>query len=83
VDKDIPKDIFQQMDMRGTIIKLAGGSGQGLVAKWYIKNKTDDELIKLIQSQKPKRCFIATKEVAKRMYWFLSRRFSGCTSGVC
>jgi NAD(P)H dehydrogenase (quinone) len=65
VDKDIPKDIFQQMDMRGTIIKLAGGPARRLVAKWYIKNKTDDELIQLIQSQKPKDVLLQQKKVAE------------------
>jgi len=65
VDKDIPKDIFQQMDMRGTIIKLAGGPVRQLVAKWYIKNKTDDELIKLIQSQRPKDVLLQQKKVAE------------------
>ncbi len=46
VDEDIPKDLFQQMDLRAMIIELAGGPIKRLIAKWYIKNKTDDELIK-------------------------------------
>jgi hypothetical protein len=34
VDKDIPRDIFQQMDLRTMIIKLAGGPARRFVAKW-------------------------------------------------
>jgi hypothetical protein len=53
VDKDIPKHIFQQMDKRKMIICLAGGPIRRFIAKLFIKNKTDDDLIKLINSQKP------------------------------
>lgn len=65
VDKDIPKDIFQQMDIRTMIIKLAGGPIKRLYAKWYIKNKTDDDLIQLISSQKPKDVLLHQKKVAE------------------
>ena len=65
VDKDIPKDIFQQMDLRATIVKLAGGPIKRFIAKLYIKNKTDDELINLINSQKPKDVLIQQKKVAE------------------
>ena len=54
VNEDLPKDIFRQMDMRKLIVGLAGGPVKRLIAKWLIKNKTDDDLIKLIYSQKPK-----------------------------
>lgn len=65
VDKDIPKDIFQQMDLRATIVKLAGGPIKRFIAKRYIKNKTDDELINLINSQKPKDILLQQKKVAE------------------
>ncbi len=65
VDNDIPKDILQQMDLRGTIIKLAGGPIKRFIAKWYIRNKTDEEIIKLIQSQKPKDVLLQQKKVAE------------------
>jgi NAD(P)H dehydrogenase (quinone) len=64
VDQDIPKDILKQMDLRGTIIKLAGGPIKRFIAKWYIRNKSDDELIKLINSQKPKDVLYHQKKVA-------------------
>jgi len=54
VDQDIPKDLFEQMDIRGMIVKLAGGPIKRFIAKLYIKNKTDEELINLIKSQRPK-----------------------------
>ena len=65
VDHDIPKDIFQQMNLKEMIVKLAGGPIKRLLAKWYIKNKTDDELIKLIGSQKPKDVLAHQKKVAE------------------
>jgi NAD(P)H dehydrogenase (quinone) len=64
VDKDLPGDIFQQMDMRKIIVELAGGPVKRMIAKWYIKNKTDDELITLIGSQKPKDVLRQQKKVA-------------------
>ncbi len=64
VDKDLPKDIFQQMDMRSLIVGLAGGPLRRLIAKLYIKNKTDDELIELIHSQKPKDVVKQQKKLA-------------------
>ena len=65
VDKDIPKDLFQQMNIREMIIKLAGGPIKQLIAKLYIKNKTDDDLIQLINSQKPKDVLAQQKKVAE------------------
>jgi len=65
VDKDMPKDLFQQMDMRKMIIDLAGGPIRRFFAKLYIRNKTDDDLIKLINSQKPKDVLIQQKKVAE------------------
>ena len=65
VDEDMPKDLFQQIDMRGMIVGLAGGPIKRLAAKLYIKNKTDEELIKLIKSQKPKDVLLQQKKVAE------------------
>jgi len=65
VDEDMPKDLFQQMDMRKMIIELAGGPIKKFIAKLYIRNKTDDDLIKLINSQKPKDVLIQQKKVSE------------------
>lgn len=65
VDKDLPKDIFQQMDIRAMIVGLAGNPVKKFIAKLYIKNKTDDDLINLINSQKPKDVIQQQKKVAE------------------
>jgi NAD(P)H dehydrogenase (quinone) len=65
VNEDLPKDLFRQMDMRKMIIGLAGGPVKRLIAKWYIKNKTDDDLIKLINSQRPKDVLLQQKKVSE------------------
>ena len=65
VDQDIPQDLFQQMNLREMIVKLAGGPIKRFIAKLYIKNKTDYELIKLIHSQKPKDVLVHQKKVAE------------------
>jgi NAD(P)H dehydrogenase (quinone) len=65
VDEDMPKDLFQQMDMRKMIIELAGGPIKRFVAKLYIKNKTDEDLIKLISSQKPKDVLLQQRKVSE------------------
>lgn len=65
VDEDMPMALFKQMDMRKMIVGLAGGPVKKLIAKWYIKNKTDKDLIKLISSQKPKDVLLQQKKVAK------------------
>jgi NAD(P)H dehydrogenase (quinone) len=65
VDEDMPKDLFQQMDMRKMIVELAGGPIKKFIAKLYIRNKTDDDLIKLINSQKPKDVLIQQKKVSE------------------
>jgi NAD(P)H dehydrogenase (quinone) len=65
VDPDMPKDLFQQMDLRATIIDLAGGPVRRLIAKRYIKNKTDEDLIRLINSQKPKDVLLQQKKVSE------------------
>jgi NAD(P)H dehydrogenase (quinone) len=65
VDEDMPRELFRQMDLRNMIITLAGGPVKRFIAKWYIKNKTDEELIKLINSQKPKDVLIQQKKVAE------------------
>lgn len=65
VDEDMPEELFKQLDMRKMIIELAGGPVKRLIAKFYIKNKTDKELIKLIGSQKPKDVLLQQKKVAE------------------
>jgi NAD(P)H dehydrogenase (quinone) len=65
VDEDLPAEVFNQMDIRGMIIGLAGGPIKKLIAKRYIKNKTDRELIKLISSQKPKDVLEQQKKVSE------------------
>ena len=65
VDQDIPQDLFQQMNLREMIVKLAGGPIKRFIAKLYKKNKTDYELIKLIHSQKPKDVLLHQKKVAE------------------
>lgn len=64
VDQDMPKDLFQKMDMRKMIIELAGGPVKRLIARWYIRNKTDEDLIRLINSQKPKDVLLQQEKVA-------------------
>lgn len=64
VDKDLPEWVFKQMDMRKMIIELAGGPLKRLIAKWYIKNKSDDDLRELISSQKPKDVLEQQKKLA-------------------
>ncbi len=54
VDQDMPADLFRQMDLRKMIVTLAGGPVKRFIARWYIKNKSDEELIRLINAQKPK-----------------------------
>jgi NAD(P)H dehydrogenase (quinone) len=65
VDDDLPPELFKQMDMRGMIVGLAGGPLKRLIAKWYIKNKTDQELMRLINSQKPKDVLVQQKKVSE------------------
>ena len=65
VDEDIPRELFQQMDMRAMIIGIAGGPVRRFIARWYIKNKTDKDLIRLINSQKPKDVLAQQKKVAE------------------
>jgi NAD(P)H dehydrogenase (quinone) len=65
VDEDIPEDLFSQMDLRTMIITLAGGPIKRFIAKRYIKGKTDKDLIKLINSQKPKDVLLQQKKVAE------------------
>ena len=64
VDQDMPRDLFQKMDMRAMITGLAGGPVKRLIARWYIRNKTDEDLIRLINSQKPKDVLAQQKKVA-------------------
>ncbi len=65
VDKDMPKELFQQINMRKMIVELAGGPVRRIIAKWYIKNKTDDDLINLIGAQKPKDVLKQQRKVAE------------------
>jgi NAD(P)H dehydrogenase (quinone) len=63
VDEDMPEYLFKQMDMKKMIIELAGGPVKRFIAKQYIKNKSDDQLRKLINSQKPKDVLLQQKKV--------------------
>jgi NAD(P)H dehydrogenase (quinone) len=65
VDKDMPEDLFRQMDMRAMIVALAGGPVRRFIARRYIKNKSDDDLIRLINSQKPKDVLLHQKKVSE------------------
>jgi NAD(P)H dehydrogenase (quinone) len=65
VDESMPEHLFKQIDMRKMIIELAGGPVKRIIAKWYIKNKSDHDLMKLISSQKPKDVLIQQKKVAE------------------
>jgi NAD(P)H dehydrogenase (quinone) len=65
VDEELPKDLFQQMKLGEMIIGLAGGPIKRFIAKLWIKNKTDADLIKLIGSQKPKDVLLQQKKVSE------------------
>lgn len=65
VDSEIPAKLFRQMNIRAMIVQLAGGPIRRFAAKIYIKNKTDDDLIKMINSQKPKDVLIQQKKVSE------------------
>jgi NAD(P)H dehydrogenase (quinone) len=64
VDEEMPKDLFRQMDMRAMIVGLAGGPLKRLAAKLYIRNKTDEQLIRLIKAQKPRDVLEQQEKVA-------------------
>lgn len=65
VDEDLPEDLFRQMDLRKMIVELAGGPVRRFIAKRYIKNKTDQDLIRLIRAQMPKDVLKQQKKVAE------------------
>jgi len=65
VDQSMPKELFQQMNLRKIIVELAGGPLKRFIAKMYIKNKTDDDLIRLINAQRPKDVLKQQKKVAE------------------
>ena len=65
VDEQMPIDLWQQMNLREMIIGLAGGPIKRLIAKWWVKNKTEEDIIKLINSQKPKDVLLQQKKVAE------------------
>lgn len=65
VDEEIPRDLFRQMEIRAKIVELAGGPIKRIIARWYIRNKTDEELIRLIQSQRPKDVLDQQKKVTE------------------
>jgi NAD(P)H dehydrogenase (quinone) len=64
VDEDMPRDLFEQIDMRKMIVELAGGPLRKLMARWYIRGKSDNDLIRLIGSQKPKDVLAQQQKVA-------------------
>jgi NAD(P)H dehydrogenase (quinone) len=65
VDEELPQDILEQMDLKGLIVKLAGGPVKRLIAKWWLKNKTNQDIINLIKSQRPKDILAQQKKVAE------------------
>jgi NAD(P)H dehydrogenase (quinone) len=65
VDKDLPRDLFRQMNIRAMIVELAGGPLRSFIAARYIRNKSDEELIDLIASQRPKDVVEQQRKVAK------------------
>ena len=65
VDKEMPQDLFQQMNLRKMIMELAGNPVKRFVAKWLIRNKTDEDIIKLIKSQNPKDVLLQQRKVAE------------------
>ncbi len=62
-DPDMPAGLFQQMNIRKMIVDLAGGPLKQMVARWYIKNKTDQDLLKLINAQRPKDVLVQQEKV--------------------
>jgi len=65
IDEDIPKSIMDTMNLPEMIIGMAGGPVKRLMAKWWLKNKTDKDIIKLIMSQRPKDVVKQQKKVAE------------------
>jgi NAD(P)H dehydrogenase (quinone) len=65
VDRELPGWLFKQMDLRKMIIELAGGPLKRMIAKWYIRNKSDDQLRDLISSQRPRDVIEQQKKVAE------------------
>jgi NAD(P)H dehydrogenase (quinone) len=65
MDKDLPKEVFQEMNIRKMIVELAGGPVKKWIAKRYIRNKSDEELIQLVNSQKPRDVLEQQKKVAE------------------
>jgi NAD(P)H dehydrogenase (quinone) len=65
MDEDLPQDLSANLNLRENIIALAGGPLKRLLAKWYIRNKTDQELIQLIRSRHPKDVLEQQKKVAR------------------
>lgn len=63
VDEDMPEYLFKQMDLKKMIIEFAGGPVRRVIAKLYIRNKTDDQIRQLINSQKPKDVLLQQKKV--------------------
>jgi len=65
VDEELPKDLIERMNLRKMIIELAGNPVKRFIAKWWIKDKPDEYIIKLIKSQKPKDVLLQQKKVAE------------------
>ena len=65
IDEDLPPELLKNLNLRESIIGLAGGSIKRFIAKMYVKNKTDEELIKLIKSQRPKDVLLQQKKVSE------------------
>ena len=65
IDEEIPQSIMDTMNLREMIIGMAGGPIKRLMAKWWLINKTDKGIIKLIMSQRPKDVINQQKKVAE------------------
>jgi NAD(P)H dehydrogenase (quinone) len=64
VDEELPQKIMDTMNLRETIIGLAGGPIKKIIARRWMKNKTDRDIIQLIKSQRPKDVIRQQQKVA-------------------
>jgi NAD(P)H dehydrogenase (quinone) len=65
IDEELPQRIMDTMNLREVIVGMAGGPIKRLMAKLWIKNKTDKDIIKLIMSQRPKDVIMQQQKVAQ------------------
>jgi NAD(P)H dehydrogenase (quinone) len=65
VDEEIPTSILETMNLREMIVGMAGGPVKRFIAKKWIKNKTNSDIIRLIMSQRPKDVLKQQKKVSE------------------